>query len=125
MPQLVATLAAALMAGLLCWRLFRTRARFRAGRWEEPRVAAPVGSLFPSFEAGTGSGETGGSLLLYQTAVPRGLFAAGLLDENAANGLGRCGEEVAAAIELNLLGFALRAPRAHQKPSRREVPVHV
>jgi len=88
-PDITPALTATPDGVLLAWSRFDPEeggyqvvtARFRAGRWEAPRAAAPVGSLFPSFAAGTG-----GSLLLYQTAVPRGWAA---VEIDAAGRTGR------------------------------------
>jgi acyl-CoA thioesterase I len=47
-------------------------ARFQDGRWSEPVVAAPGGSLYPSFAASSGTGRL---RVLYRTAQPRGWAA--------------------------------------------------
>jgi len=85
-PDVTPALTATADGALLAWSRFDgtgyqvVTARFRAGKWGEPRAAAPSGSLFPAFQAALQPISAGGSpgtagYLLYQTAVPRGWAA--------------------------------------------------
>ncbi|HET9225514.1 MAG TPA: hypothetical protein VFR31_02520 [Thermoanaerobaculia bacterium] len=67
-PDITPALSAIGAGGLLAWSRYDGEnyrlqlARFEAGSWKDERAAAPSGSFHPSFQ---------GSLLLYQTALPR------------------------------------------------------
>jgi lysophospholipase L1-like esterase len=69
-------------------------ASFRDGRWSEPVVAAPGGSMYPSFEVSPGASRL---RLLYRTARPRGW----------------------AALELDAAGRPRRVATAADPPQRR------
>ncbi|HEV7515818.1 MAG TPA: hypothetical protein VGR07_05935, partial [Thermoanaerobaculia bacterium] len=77
-PDVTPALTATAEGALLAWSRFDgtgyqvVTARFRAGRWDEPRAAAPSGSLFPAFQAASNAT---GTWLLYQIAAPRGWAA--------------------------------------------------
>ncbi|MEA2692891.1 MAG: hypothetical protein QOJ16_2278 [Acidobacteriota bacterium] len=82
-PDVTPALTATAGGALLAWSRFDgtgyqvVTSRFRAGKWEEPRAAAPSGSLFPAFQPASSSGTGAGTAayLLYQTAAPRGWAA--------------------------------------------------
>jgi hypothetical protein len=92
-PDVTPALTATADGALLAWSRFDgtgyqvVTARFRGGRWAEPRAAAPTGSLFPAFQAVSGGGTPGtGAWLLYETAAPRG-WAAVEIDGSGQTGL--------------------------------------
>jgi hypothetical protein len=111
-PDVTPALAATADGALLAWSRFDgvgyqvVTARFQAGRWGEPRAAAPSGSLFPSFEPATPATPaiTTGFLLLYETAFPRGWAAVEI------DGAGRLGRRATLAATATGTAPAERSP---------------
>jgi acyl-CoA thioesterase-1 len=77
-PDLTPALAAAGRGALIAWSQLAGDgyrllvARFQDGRWGEPAIVAPGGSLYPSFEP---SSQAGRLRLRFRTAQPRGWAA--------------------------------------------------
>ena len=81
-PDVTPALTATRDGALLAWNRFDAASgeyrvavsRFRSGAWSKPELAAPAGSLFPSFEPAPG----GRIWMLYRNAVPSGWTVAEL-----------------------------------------------
>jgi acyl-CoA thioesterase I len=90
-------------------------ARFRDGRWSEPEVVAPGGSLYPSFEPAAGADRL---RLLYRTALPRGWAALELDHDGRPLRLAAVADPAPAAAPRAVSGSGgLRVPPALGRPA--------